>query len=152
MPENQENILKGKKEDIIFARLAIRKGLVKQDEILKSFEIQKSLEEQHQPKRIGNILVKEGLLTADQAQKLLDEVLNDFIICDKCLKAHQIKNYQPGTRVKCKKCSYLLTIPTKPGVIQKGKPVPASPAPVPPSISARTIHSRERCPPRIRQK
>ncbi|MHC4605801.1 MAG: hypothetical protein ACYTAF_02565 [Planctomycetota bacterium] len=87
-----------------FGSLAIELNLLTQRQLDRIIDIQKSLERQGVKKRLGEICVAEGLLTAEQFKEILGRLGKVILFCTKCSKQFNVFGYLPNQVIFCKSC------------------------------------------------
>lgn len=112
--ESEHSITKTKRKDVLFGRLAVREGLITEDELNDCVRIQASLESSGQYKRLGEIMVEQELLTPHQVQEILQLQRKCILECTTCGTFFNIAGYVSGSQFKCTKCGSTLTIPARP--------------------------------------
>jgi uncharacterized CHY-type Zn-finger protein len=103
-------LVKKRKESQLFGKLAVKQGLVTQDEVNACLRIQA---EEGERRSLGEILVEKGYLTAIQVKDLLGRQLKRIMFCGSCKLSFTVLTLSEGKKVDCPKCK---------GPLQDGKP------------------------------
>ncbi|MHC4664208.1 MAG: tetratricopeptide repeat protein [Planctomycetota bacterium] len=109
-PNDKLQSIKEKKEDHIFARLAVKMKVTDEKDISRAIREQAKLEYDGELVRLGKIALKLGMITKDDAIKILTRQFNSIAICRECLKKYNITKLKNGQKVKCSACDNIITI------------------------------------------
>jgi hypothetical protein len=89
------------KESLLFGKLAVREGLLTEE------EVNECLREQARPgekRTLGEIMVDHGCLTAAQVEKLLGKQQKRFMSCPACKLSFTVLTLSQGKTVLCPRC------------------------------------------------
>jgi uncharacterized paraquat-inducible protein A len=89
------------KEALLFGKLAVREGLLTQE------EVNECLREQARPgerRTLGEIMVAHGSLTTAQVHKLLGKQQKRFMSCPSCKLSFTVLTLSQGIIVHCPRC------------------------------------------------
>lgn len=95
----------GPKEALLFGRLAVREGLMTDE------EVNECLREQGRPgekRTLGEIMVAQGFLTPVQVEKLLGKQQKRFMNCPGCRLSFTVLSLSQGKAVPCPRCKNAL--------------------------------------------
>ncbi len=103
-------LVRKRKESILFGKLAVKQGLVTQDEVNTCLRLQG---EPGETRSLGEILVEKGYLTAIQVKELLNKQLKKIMSCPACKLSFTVLSLSESKRIDCPKCK---------GPLNEGKP------------------------------
>ncbi|MBI4578033.1 MAG: hypothetical protein HY722_17360, partial [Planctomycetes bacterium] len=106
------------REDILFAQLAVQKGLVSQPEMNRVLRTQGLLAEQGRRVPLGRILVDQGLLSTHLVQNLLAFQRKRILRCPACGAQFTVHRYRAGNRYRCARCPGELEVPSRLGSLE----------------------------------
>ncbi len=101
-----------KDRDLLFGTLAIKKGYISTDEITACIRDQAKHLQQGRTLRLGQVMVRNNLLSAAQFMEILEEQEQQILVCPTCGKRYNVKNHESGKKVRCRGCKGVLTVPT----------------------------------------
>lgn len=108
-----DNITQEKKEDILFGKVAIREGLATADEVNECLREQAKIEANGSFKRLGELMIERGVLSAGQVQKILDRQKRRIMVCKGCKARYNVPFIDGGKAVKCPRCGGDVVLPTE---------------------------------------
>lgn len=103
-------LVKKRKEAILFGKLAVKQGLVTEDEVNQALRMQAQPGEL---RSLGEILVAKGFLTSIQVKEVLNKQLKKIMSCPSCKLSFTVLTLSEGKRIDCPKCK---------GPLKEGKP------------------------------
>lgn len=103
-------LVKKRKEAILFGKLAVKQGLVTEDEVNQALRLQAEPGEQ---RSLGEILVAKGFLTSIQVKEVLNKQLKKIMSCPVCKLSFTVLTLSEGKKIDCPKCK---------GPLKDGKP------------------------------
>ncbi len=115
-------------EDAIFGQIAVKENLLQQDAVHQALRDQAIEVDTGGKRRIGEILVELGLLSAEQVEWVLAVQRRRFVVCSGCGAQFNIEKLEPGKKFKCGKCKATLEAP------MEMAPLPPPPPPPKPEI------------------
>lgn len=99
--------------DARFARFVVSMELLAEEAVEKAKQLQQT---QYPETSLRNLLVETGILTPEQAQKVMDSLKEArTLVCPKCQKQYTQTSYQPGKSYKCPDCDIDLKRPRRMG-------------------------------------
>lgn len=120
--------VRAKREDNLFGKVVIRMGLAREEQVRACLDIQDSL--QHGDfKRLGDILVDKGILTAEDIQRVLEFQAGLILYCPGCDREYNMVLFNPGAKIICYQCGARIRVPEGKGMAEPPPLPPASPAP-----------------------
>lgn len=93
-----------KQDDASFGAIAVREGFITQRDLDDALTEQFKLGKRSLILRVGEILVKEGKISADQVKAILRIQQNRFVTCRGCGSRFRILEGKEGLVVPCSKC------------------------------------------------
>jgi serine/threonine protein kinase/tetratricopeptide (TPR) repeat protein len=111
-PLEEEDVLEEENADRQFARICLRLGLASAHQIDEAFQQQnKSLAETGDYLKLGQILIRNGVLTVQDFLKIVSEQKKNVLECEQCHAIYQLNRFKPGSQIPCKNCGADLHIP-----------------------------------------
>jgi transcription elongation factor Elf1 len=98
------------KESVLFGKVAVKQGLVTQEELNECLRIQA---DEGERRSLGEILIEKGYLTAVQVKDLLGRQLKRIMSCPACRLSFTVLSMSEGKKIDCPKCK---------GPLNEGKP------------------------------
>jgi DNA-directed RNA polymerase subunit RPC12/RpoP len=144
-------VLKRRKEAVLLGKLAVRDGLLTEDEVNECLRLQAA---EGETRSLGEIMVAQGYLTPSQIKGLLAKQLKKIMSCPACKLSFTVLTLSEGKKIDCPRCGGPLR-DGKPGesvrtdaefatpimkAIKQGPPPP--PPPKPPPTLARKVKAR----------
>ena len=105
-----EQSLRARREDNLFGKVVIRMGLAREDQVRACLEFQDGLPP-GQIKRLGDILVQKGVLTAEDIQKVLDFQAGLILYCPGCDREYNMVLFNAGAKIACYQCGARIRVP-----------------------------------------
>lgn len=99
------------KNDLDFAKLAVAAKYVTETRIKECLAEQKKVEKMGRSTSIDTILFQRGLLTPKQLVELQNKQGRRIIFCGDCRAKLNVFDFEPGSKVKCPKCSTSVSVP-----------------------------------------
>jgi PAS domain S-box-containing protein len=99
--------------DNILGVLAVRSGLVTQEQVNECVRIQASRNVSGTTCRLGEVLVEKGYLTVEQILTLLSSQGKRILICQTCGLRTNVDGYSDSKEYRCKRCAGKLAAPDK---------------------------------------
>lgn len=96
------------KEDNIFGKIAIRLGFISEKQVDECLGVQLEMADDY-PLRLGEIMVKKGFLTEQQAKKISEFQGKRLIVCPKCGQNYNVILFNPDVKFTCYSCDKELT-------------------------------------------
>jgi DNA-directed RNA polymerase subunit RPC12/RpoP len=103
-------LLKKQKESVLFGKLAVREGLISEEEANKCLR-QQALE--GEKRSLGEIMVAKGCLTSEQVKDLLSKQQKRIMSCPVCRLCFTVLTISKGKKIACPRCK---------GPLVEGKP------------------------------
>ncbi|MCK4909397.1 MAG: hypothetical protein KAS70_05820 [Planctomycetes bacterium] len=98
------------KEDNIFGRLAVKLGLLTEQEVEECLGVQLMMQDDYFL-RLGEIMVNKGYLSQDDVDTVLDYQSAQIIHCPKCQTKYNVILFNPGSSFICYECDKELIVP-----------------------------------------
>jgi uncharacterized protein YbaR (Trm112 family) len=102
-------LAKKRKEAQLFGKLAVREGLLTEDEVNDCLRDQGRSGE---TRSLGEIMVAKGYLSVDKVKELLSKQLKKVMVCPACKLSFTVMTLSQGKKVDCPRCK---------GPLQEGK-------------------------------
>ncbi len=102
------------KNDLEFAKAAIQARYVTEVRVKECLEEQKKVEKKGKTTSLDHVLFQRGLLTPKQLTELQNKLGRRIIFCDDCHAKLNVFDFEPGSKVKCPKCSESVLVPVGP--------------------------------------
>ncbi|GEM_PF-1837936 len=99
------------RNDLDFAKLAVTAKYVTETRIKECLAEQKKIEKMGKSTSIDTLLFQRGLLTPKQLVELQNKQGRRIIFCDDCHAKLNVFDFEPGSKVKCPKCSSSVSVP-----------------------------------------
>ncbi|MEZ0229090.1 MAG: serine/threonine-protein kinase [Planctomycetota bacterium] len=93
--------------------LVVAKGLADEDAVARAMERQKTQARGGVFKRLGEILVEDGVLTAEQVGQLLQLQGKEIRVCSVCFAQYNVDHEADPSKVSCARCGHALVVPDK---------------------------------------
>ncbi len=103
-------MVKKRREAALFGKLAVREGLLTEDEANECLRLQAM---EGETRNLGEVMVQRGYLTADQVKELLGKQLKRIMYCGACKLSFTVLSLTEGKTINCPKCK---------APLQDGKP------------------------------
>ncbi len=118
------------KGDIKFGQLAVELDFTSKDKIEEALRLQAQLEKQGKVTSLDRIMLKKGILDAEQIQEIEKKQGRRIVFCPECSNKLNVAIFGPGTRIRCPKCDTSLTVPSgvKYEVVDRKEPPAKKPA------------------------
>jgi len=97
----------------LFGVLAVRKGLLSNEQLQSCLQEQKRLAGLGENLRLGEVAVRLGFMTAEQVQDILRAQKEEVIVCENCGTPYSLEGLPAGKKFRCRKCGHRLVIPEK---------------------------------------
>ncbi|GEM_PF-556596 len=97
--------------DSLFAREALRKEVLKQDDLERALAMQKQLESRGEKRRLHSLLIETGGMSAGQVREVLAHLEQNFIPCPGCGATFPVGDLPPGKKFLCKRCKTVVVVP-----------------------------------------
>jgi|GEM_PF-1202922 len=123
-----------RRADRLLGRLAVERMLITQDELQAALRRKEEIKSRGINKRLGTILIEDGLLTTEDVKDLLAYQETAILECPGCGVRFNVEGFEPGKRFICRRCKTVLQVPPAgSGVevdetIQAAARTPATPA------------------------
>lgn len=104
-------------EDRLFGKELLARGLLTPDQLTQALLAQEKHRRHGTALRLGEILVRDGLLSAAQVREVLSSQRKTVLSCTRCGKNFNVRNWKPGMEAFCPKCSGALAPPRAEGTI-----------------------------------
>jgi DNA-directed RNA polymerase subunit RPC12/RpoP len=98
------------KEDVLFGRLAVREGILTQEQLNTCLRLQAQPGEK---RSLGEILVAQALLSAEEVIALLAKQSKKIMSCPTCKISFTVHTISKGKTIACPRCQ---------GALREGKP------------------------------
>ncbi|MHC5080611.1 MAG: serine/threonine protein kinase, partial [Planctomycetota bacterium] len=99
-------------DDHLFGQLAVKKMFITRDEAEAVLKKQKALLAKGIWKRLGALLVEEGLLSPDNVNEILALQQRTILKCPGCAAGFNVEGFQPGRKFICRRCKSVVVVPT----------------------------------------
>jgi len=94
-------------------KLVVEKGLATSEEVSHCLKIQAENADSGVFVRLGEIFVREGLLSPDQVQDLLALQNVKILVCSKCFTKYNVEGWTEGSDQSCIRCEATLVEPSE---------------------------------------
>ncbi len=112
MVQREAELSRNTRSDHLFGKVAIRLKYCTEDQLVGCLD-----EQDEQPKdqrmRLGDIMVKRGVLTAAQVRKILDTQRGLILYCPSCDTEYNTVMFKAGASLQCYKCGSPMRIPVR---------------------------------------
>ncbi len=98
--------------------LVVANGLADADVVTKAIERQKAQARAGVFKRLGEILVEEGVLKPEQVMKLLTLQGKEIRVCSVCFAQYNVDQNPDPEKTRCARCGHALVLPGKNEALQ----------------------------------
>lgn len=102
------------KNDLEFAKAAVLARYVTEVRVKECLEEQKKVEKKGKTTSLDHVLFQRGLLTPKQLTELQNKLGRRIIFCGDCHAKLNVFDFEPGSKVKCPKCSESVVVPVGP--------------------------------------
>jgi DNA-directed RNA polymerase subunit RPC12/RpoP len=109
--QSEDPLTRRRKEDVLFGKLAVREGLVTEEQVNEGLRLQAS--HPGDPRSLGEVMIDRGFLTPDQVKQLLAKQQKRIMSCSRCRLSFTVLTISQGRSVACPRCKMPL---------QEGKP------------------------------
>lgn len=118
------------KGDIKFGQLAVELDYASKEKIEEALRLQAQLEKQGKVTSLDRIMLKKGIMDAEQIQEIEKKQGRRIVFCPECSNKLNVAIFGPGTRIRCPKCDTSLTVPSgvKYEVVDRKDPPAKKPA------------------------
>ena len=96
--------------EALFGRLAIAVGVIDQDQLHKALREQASIAQMRIFFRLGEILIKKELATAEQVKEILAMQQKSIVECPRCRSRFNLESLETEEHLVCKNCAGRLTL------------------------------------------
>lgn len=103
-------VLRKRKEAVLFGKLAVREGLLTDDEANECLRLQGR---EGETRSLGEVMLDEGYLTSTQVKNLLGKQFKKIMSCPVCRLSFTILMLSDDKKIDCPRCR---------GPLQEGKP------------------------------
>ncbi|MCX7703897.1 MAG: serine/threonine protein kinase, partial [Planctomycetota bacterium] len=110
----RETGLTEKKAEKFFGIVAVRKGFLREEELQRALAIQNEYMKRGRNKRLGEVCVELGLLEEKDVEEILRIQKRSVMLCGNCGTPYLIDAFPPGKKWRCKRCNFLLEVPSLP--------------------------------------
>ena len=100
--QSEDPATKRRKEDLLFGKLAVREGLVTEDQVNDCLRRQAA--HQGDPRSLGEVMVDRGFLSPDQVKHLLARQQKRIMSCSRCRLSFTVLTISQGKSVACPRC------------------------------------------------
>lgn len=107
----QEELVQHHPEEALFGKLAVHRGLVSAEQLSSAIREKANLDRLKIHFRLGEVLVKKGLLTAHQVQEVLEIQRKKILCCRDCNSRFNIAQFAPDQTFHCPLCGAALVPP-----------------------------------------
>lgn len=94
-------VVKKRKESVLFGRLVVREGLLPETDVNECLRLQAQPGES---RSLGEIMVAQGKLSAEQVKELLGKQSKRIMSCPACRLSFTVLSLSEGKKVACPKC------------------------------------------------
>lgn len=110
--QREAELSRNTRSDHLFGKVAIRLKFCTEDQLVECLD-----EQDEQPKdrrmRLGDIMVKRGVLTPAQVRKILDTQRGLILYCPSCDTEYNTVMFKAGASLQCYKCGSPMRIPVR---------------------------------------
>jgi hypothetical protein len=106
-------VAKKRKEAQLFGKLAVREGLLTEEEVNDCLRDQG---QEGELRTLGEIMVAKGYLSVEKVKELLSKQLKKVMFCPACNLSFTVTTLSHGKQIDCPRCK---------GPLQEGKPTPS---------------------------
>jgi hypothetical protein len=107
----QVSLVEQSPEEALFGRLAVHRGLIDDEQLSQAVREKANLDRLKIHFRLGEILIKKGVLTPTQVQELLEVQRKKILVCRSCNCRFNIASFDTQQALACCYCGGALDLP-----------------------------------------
>lgn len=111
MDSPSDNSTQTKTQSKALGAILVEKGLLSNEDLERCVNIQKEQSRSGVFLRLGEVLIDEGVLSAEAIASALDEQDVSIVVCTKCHTQYNVSDFNKDEDYKCRRCDGALTKP-----------------------------------------
>lgn len=105
-----QDAVRARRDDNLFGKVVLRMGLAGEEEVQRCLDIQDEIPPS-EFKRLGDILVEQGILAPGDIQRVLDFQAGLILYCPGCDREYNMVLFNAGSKITCYQCGSRIRVP-----------------------------------------